>query len=230
RRCRSPPSANGELGRGVPSGGHREPHKTNRITSTYLSLIDISRLMSVDLELAPKQKRGRRALLRARRLSRGSARGSTANGRGRKGPGRSNPLAARGRSAQARRIGLRLRARAIVRHLSAHALAPSEEAPQCRDRRFRAEGPVGLLLRDPWCPRGAIHVAELTEDPCCTSERQGSCCEPSEKANCCGDGCRCDAGSLDHPSRGRAKASASDDAICRPPDRRGRLARSAIIK
>src|SRR5438105_14858417 len=58
---------------------------------------------------------------------------------------------------------MRLRARAPVRHLTAHALPPSEEAARGRDRRFRAPGTVGLLLRPPRCPEGALHMAELTD-------------------------------------------------------------------
>ena len=51
-----------------------------------------------------------------------------------------------------------------------------EEAPRRRDRRLRAAGLVGLLLRHPRGTKGAIRMAELTAtdtpaDPCHAGQR-----------------------------------------------------------
>src|SRR4051794_18359956 len=105
---------------------------------------------------------GRRAVLPARRLSGRRARARGADGRGREGPRRPDPPPARRRAAQARGQGLRLRARPALRHLPAHALAPSEEAARGRHRRLRAAGAVGLLLRPSGRAEGAERMADLT--------------------------------------------------------------------
>src|SRR3954451_15098959 len=149
---------------------------------------------------AQAEATGRRAVLPARRLSRRRARAGHAHGRGRQGARRPRSPAARRRAAQARRQGLRLRAGAAVRHLPAHALAPPQEAARGRHRRLRAPRPVGLLLRPPRSPPGALRMAEVTD--CCTPAAQATCCEPSDKAACCGaraagGSCGCSAGASD---------------------------------
>src|SRR5439155_23085008 len=102
--------------------------------------------------------------LPAGRLSRRGARAGRAYGRGRKGPRRPDPPATRGRPAQARRQGVRLRARPALRRLPAHPLAPPQEAARGRHRRLRAPWPVGLLLRPPRRPEGDLPMAELTTE------------------------------------------------------------------
>src|SRR3954453_16926851 len=104
-----------------------------------------------------------RGVLRARRASRRGARAGRADGRRRQGARRPDPPTARRRAAQARRQGLRLRARPAVRRLPAHALASPEEAARGRHRRLRAARPVGLLLRPPRRAEGAERMAELTD-------------------------------------------------------------------
>src|SRR5919106_1251913 len=105
----------------------------------------------------------RTAVLRAGRVPRRRARARAPHGRGGEGPRRPGPPSAGGRAPQARRQGLRVRARATVRHLTAHALAPSQEAARGRHRRLRAARPLGLLLRQPRCTGGAVRMAELTD-------------------------------------------------------------------
>src|SRR4051794_17705872 len=111
---------------------------------------------------AEAEEAGRRAVLSARRLSGRRARPGGADGRGRKGSRRPDPPPARRRAAQARGQGLRLRARPALRHLPAHALAPSEEAARGRHRRLRATRAVGLLLRPSGRAEGAERMADLT--------------------------------------------------------------------
>src|SRR3954452_21920152 len=101
-------------------------------------------------------------MLSAGRLSRRRARAGGPHGRGRQGARGPDPPAARRRAAQARRQGLRLRARPALRHLPAHALAPPQEAARGRHRRLRAARPVGLLLRPPRRVEGAERMADLT--------------------------------------------------------------------
>src|SRR3954452_17971801 len=101
-------------------------------------------------------------MLSAGRLSRRRARAGGPHGRGRQGARGPDPPAARRRAAQARRQGLRLRARPALRHLPAHAVAPPQEAARGRHRRLRAARPVGLLLRPPRRAEGAERMADLT--------------------------------------------------------------------
>src|SRR3954464_6827837 len=111
---------------------------------------------------AQAEATGGGAGLPARRLSRRRARAGGTHGRGRQGARRPDPPAARRRAAQARRPGLRVRARPAVRHLPAHALAPPQEAARGRHRRLRAARPVGLLLRPSRRAEGAERMADLT--------------------------------------------------------------------
>src|SRR4051794_37525416 len=101
-------------------------------------------------------------MLPARRLSGRRARAGRADGRGRQGARRPGAPAARRRAAQARRQGLRLRARPAVRHLPAHPLAPPQEAARRRHRRIRAPRTMGLLLRPPRRAEGAQRMADLS--------------------------------------------------------------------
>ena len=123
--------------------GHSPEHsdyidisRLNRHPSLHRASV---RSMSVDLELAPKQKRAagepccepvvypdveREQALRMADVA--------------KALGDPDPPAARRRAAQARRQGLRVRARAALRHRPAHALAPPQEAARRRHRRLRA--------------------------------------------------------------------------------------------
>src|SRR3954447_20315061 len=133
---------------------------------------------------AEAEATGRRAVLPARRLSRRRARAGGAHGRGRQGARRPDPPAARRRAAQARRQGLRVRARPALRHLPAHAVASPQEAARGRHRRLRAARPVGLLLRPPRRAEGAERMADLTT-ACCSTTEQATCCDPSEKGACC---------------------------------------------
>src|SRR3954466_10837137 len=107
----------------------------------------------------------RRGVLRAARLPGGHSRGRRPRRRDREGLVRPDQGPARRRAASARGRGLRLRARAAVRGVPAHPLAPSQEAARGRDRRGRAPRPVGLLLRRPRSAEGAVLMAELTT--CC---------------------------------------------------------------
>src|SRR4051794_37727790 len=103
-----------------------------------------------------------RGVLRTRRPSRRGARAGAADRRRRQGARRPDPPAARRRAAQARRQGLRLRARPAVRRLPADAVAPPQEAARGRHRRLRAARPVGLLLRPSGRTEGAERMADLT--------------------------------------------------------------------
>ena len=111
---------------------------------------------------AEDQARQGRALLRARRLPRRRACPGAAAGGGRQGARRPGPPPARRRPAEARRQGLRLRARPAVRHQPADAEPPPQEAPRRRHRRLRAPGPVGLLLRRARRARRARRLAGLS--------------------------------------------------------------------
>src|SRR3954447_21022437 len=147
--------------------------------------------------LAEDQAARRRPLLRAGRLSRRRTPAGRAHGDHRESARRSRPVPARRRPPQARGQGLRVRAGPAVRDLPAHPLAPPQEAARGRHRRLRAPRPLGLLLRPPRSPPGALRMAEVTD--CCTPAAQATCCEPSDKAACCdtsaeGGRCGCSAG------------------------------------
>src|SRR5581483_8417514 len=92
-----------------------------------------------------------------------------------------------------------MRARAVVRPLAADGVPSPQGAPGGRDRRVRAPGPVGLLLRDPEHAGRAVCMAELNTESCAPAV-QATCCEPSDKASCCneshGNGCGCSAGAV----------------------------------
>ena len=76
----------------------------------------------------------------------------------------------------------------------ADRLTSPEEAARRRDRRFRAPGPVGLLLRQARGAGGTEHMAELETvgnhapvgSSCCSASLQETCCEPEAKGECCG--------------------------------------------
>src|SRR2546421_5104397 len=104
---------------------------------------------------------GRRALLPARRLPRRGADPGPADGDDRQGPGRPDPGPAGRRPAPARREGLRVRAGPAVRPLPAHRLPPPQGPARSGDRRLRAGGAVGLLLRVARRTGGAVRMAEL---------------------------------------------------------------------
>src|SRR3954469_6829314 len=113
----------------------------------------------------PKAKTpGGLPVLPARCLSGCRARAGGAQGRGPQAARRPRPPAARRRAAQARGQGLRLRARAAVRHLPAHAEPPSEDPARGGDRGLRAARAVGLLLRPAGRAEGADRMAELSEN------------------------------------------------------------------
>src|SRR5437879_485270 len=131
------------------------------------------------------EARGRRALLRARRLPRRRARARRPDGRRRQGARRSHPPAAGRRAAQACRQGLRVRARAAVRCFPAHPLTPPQEAARRRDRRLRAPGPVGLLLRPARRPRGAVRVADLDPERLRETVRERYAAAASAEGGCC---------------------------------------------
>src|SRR4051794_8748752 len=133
------------------------------------------------------EARAGRALLRAGGVPRRGARAGRAHGRGGQGARRSDTPSARGRAAKARRQGVRLRAGAAVRGLAANAQSPSEEAARRRHRRFRAARPLGLLLRDPRRPGGAVFMADLKEIREAVRERYAAaatsasgCCSPAD--------------------------------------------------
>src|SRR4051812_20349061 len=109
------------------------------------------------------QATGGRALLRPGRLSGHRARALGAHGRDRQGARRPDPPAARRRAAQARRQGLRVRARAPLRRRSAHPQPPPQDVAPGGDRGLRAPRTVGLLLRPSRRPEGAHRMADLTE-------------------------------------------------------------------
>src|SRR5215208_4447744 len=108
----------------------------------------------------------RRAVLRAGRLPGHRAPEGGAAGPDCEGAGGSGAHAARGRSAQARREGLRLRARAAFRPLPTDRLPSPEEAARRRPRRVGAARAVGLLLRRTRCDGGTERMAELATCGC----------------------------------------------------------------
>src|SRR6185312_12567484 len=84
------------------------------------------------------------------------------------------------------RQGLRVRARAAVRCLATHALAPPEEAARRRRRGLRAAGALGLLLRDPRRPQGAVLMAELTDHIRESVREKYAAAAKREGGSCCG--------------------------------------------
>src|SRR4051794_33292054 len=151
-------------------------------------------------------------VLRAFRLPGRHARGRRGPRDRREGAVGPDPRPARRRASQAPGQGLRLRARAALRDLAAHAVAPPEEAARGRHRRRRAARPVGLLLRTPRRTEGALGMAELTG--CCSTEAQASCCEPEAKDACCGTAaaggtCGCAEGGADIRDTVRQKYAAA---------------------
>src|SRR5215216_4580795 len=112
----------------------------------------------------------RRALLRARRLPRRRAPAGRAHGCARQGDRRPCPPPARRRSAQARRQGLRLRARAAVRPLAADDLASPKGPARRRHRRLRAPRAVGVLLRRPGRAGRAVRLASVAANRAIANE------------------------------------------------------------
>src|SRR5580693_2694802 len=137
----------------------------------------------------------RGTLLRAARIS-GRRRGAgRTDCRHRQGARRPGAATARRRTAQARRQGVRVRARAAVRPVAADRVPPPEGAEGGRDRRRRAAGAVGVLLCDPRGAGGADRMAELTDIRETVREKYAaaatagtgcgggeSCCSPADDA------------------------------------------------
>src|SRR3954470_18425506 len=128
-------------------------------------------------------------VLRGARPPRRRGRTGRASGDHRQGSRRPGPAAARRRAAQARRQGVRVRARAAVRHQPAHAVAPPQEAARRRDRRLRAPGAVGLLLRHPRRAEGAVRMAELSEIRETVRERYANAAKAVADTDQSGCGC-----------------------------------------
>ena len=128
--------------------------------------------MAVDMELTPKTKRAPASLLRTGRLPRRRARRGGPDGVGRQGA-RATPSACSSSTFSASTPARSACASSCRCSTSPNPPCPSPQgAARGRDRRLRAPGPVGLLLRHPRRPRGAVRMAELNTE-CCTPDRPG---------------------------------------------------------
>src|SRR4051794_31470599 len=111
---------------------------------------------------ARAEANARAGLLRRRGARAGRRARARAERRG-EGARRPDPPADRRRAAAPGGRGLRLRPPDPLPGLAADALPPPAQAARRRRRGRRAAGPVGVLLRRPGRPRGALHMAELTD-------------------------------------------------------------------
>src|SRR6516164_9858145 len=86
---------------------------------------------------------------------------------------------------------MRVRAGAAVRSLATHRISSPEGSAPGRDRRLRARGAVGLLLRDTQRPGGVVRMADLTDTDIRETVRAkyaAAATAAYAEAGCCGPG------------------------------------------